>query len=92
MEDIRLENHMILNSLDYLLEPCFPYLCDGPNITRYLSSLPHRDVVRIIRSSYGIGLKKIKVLNKCKVVFLFLMSPQRQLVFMSSVNFRVLAC
>lgn len=46
-----------------------------------------------MRSRYGTGLKKkIKVLNKCKVVFLFLMSPQRQLTFMSSENFRVLAC
>lgn len=43
----RLENHMTLNQLDYFKDLCFPHLCDDANTMSYLSSLPHRDVVRI---------------------------------------------
>lgn len=50
-----------LKTLDYLLELCFPHLCAGGNIMRCLSSVPHRDVVRIKWLE-----KKKEVLYKCK--------------------------
>ena len=54
---------------------------------RCLSSVPHRDGVRIKCLE-----KKRKCYTNTRVVFLYLLLPQRQLVFMSFKNFRVLAC